>query len=182
MSILTRINRHAKLSLRVHDPRERLTPPFLILFINSICNLTCEHCFYWRNLNRRDDLTYEELSKLSVELGNFENLNLSGGEPFIRPEFGDICLLFTENNSVKRIYVPTNGYFTDRTQNQLQRVFQSKSLQSFVCESRWTECRRTMTGFGAIRGHLPRRWKPTTCWRKCRSRSLAFEFMQIPLP
>ena len=134
MSILTRINRHAKLSLRVHDPRERLTPPFLILFINSICNLTCEHCFYWRNLNRRDDLTYEELSKLSVELGNFENLNLSGGEPFIRPEFGDICLLFTENNSVKRIYVPTNGYFTDRTQKQLQRVFQSKSLQSFVCE------------------------------------------------
>jgi MoaA/NifB/PqqE/SkfB family radical SAM enzyme len=134
MSILTRINRHAKLSLRVHDPRERLTPPFLILFINSICNLTCEHCFYWRNLNRRDDLTYQELSKLSFELGNFENLNLSGGEPFIRPEFGDICLLFTENNSVKRIYVPTNGYFTDRTQKQLQRVFQSESLQSFVCE------------------------------------------------
>jgi MoaA/NifB/PqqE/SkfB family radical SAM enzyme len=134
LSILTRINRHAKLSLRVHDPRERSTPPFLILFINSICNLTCEHCFYWRNLNRRDDLTYQELSKLSFELGDFENLNLSGGEPFIRPEFGDICLLFTENNSVKRIYVPTNGYFTDRTQKQLQRVFQSKSLQSFVCE------------------------------------------------
>ena len=134
MSIVTRIYRHAKLSLRVYDPRKRSTPPFLILFINSICNLTCEHCFYWRNLNRRDDLTYQELSKLSFELGNFENLNLSGGEPFIRPEFGDICLLFTENNSVKRIYVPTNGYFTDRTQKQLQRVFQSKSLQSFVCE------------------------------------------------
>jgi MoaA/NifB/PqqE/SkfB family radical SAM enzyme len=120
--------------MRVHDPRERMTPPFMILFINSICNLTCEHCFYWRNLNRPDDLTYQELSKLSSELGNFENLNLSGGEPFIRPEFGDICLLFTENNSVKRIYVPTNGYFVDRTQKQLQRVFQSESLQSFVCE------------------------------------------------
>jgi len=134
VSIVKRIHRHAKLSLRVYDPRERLTPSFLILFINSICNLTCEHCFYWRNLNRRDDLTYHELSKLSFELGPFENLNLSGGEPFIRPEFGDICLLFTENNKVKRIYVPTNGYFTERTQKQLQRVFQSKSLQSFVCE------------------------------------------------
>jgi len=134
MSVLTRISRHAKLSLRAHNPGERSTPPFLILFINSICNLTCEHCFYLRNLNRRDDLTYHELSKLSFELGPFENLNLSGGEPFIRPEFGDICLLFTENNKVKRIYVPTNGYFTERTQKQLQRVFQSKSLQSFVCE------------------------------------------------
>ena len=134
MSVLTRIGRHAKLSLSAHNPGERSTPPFLILFINSICNLTCEHCFYWRNLNRRDDLTYQELKNLSFQLGDFENLNLSGGEPFIRPEFGDICLLFTENNSVKRIYVPTNGYFTERTQKQLERVFQSPSLQSFVCE------------------------------------------------
>lgn len=134
MSVLTRINRHARLSMRVRDQRERVTPPFMIVFINSICNLTCEHCFYWRNLNQRDDLTYEEFRKLSLELGSFENLNLSGGEPFLRREFGDICLLFTENNGVKRIYVPTNGYFTDRTKKQLQRVFQSKTLQNFTCE------------------------------------------------
>jgi MoaA/NifB/PqqE/SkfB family radical SAM enzyme len=134
MSVLARIHRHAKLSLRVRDQRERATPPFMIVFINSICNLTCEHCFYWRSLNRRDDLTYDEFEKLSRELGTLENLNLSGGEPFLRPEFGDICLLFTENNRAKRIYVPTNGYFTDRTEKQLRRVFQSKALESFVCE------------------------------------------------
>jgi MoaA/NifB/PqqE/SkfB family radical SAM enzyme len=134
MSVVARIHRHARISSRVHNQRERATPPFMIVFINSICNLTCEHCFYWRNLNRRDDLTFEEFRNLSLELGNFENLNLSGGEPFIRREFGDICLLFTENNRVKRIYVPTNGYFTDRTEKQLQRVFQSQTLESFVCE------------------------------------------------
>jgi MoaA/NifB/PqqE/SkfB family radical SAM enzyme len=134
MSVLTRIHRHAKLSLKVRDQRERATPPFMIIFINSICNLTCEHCFYWKNLNQRDDLTYEEFRKLSLELGVFENLNLSGGEPFLRREFGDICLLFTEKNGVKRIYVPTNGYFTDRTEKQLQQAFQSKTLQNFVCE------------------------------------------------
>jgi MoaA/NifB/PqqE/SkfB family radical SAM enzyme len=134
MSILGRIHRHTKISLRALDQHERATPPFMIVFINSICNLTCEHCFYWRNLNRRDDLTYEEFGKLSRELGKFENLNLSGGEPFLRREFGDICLLFSENNSVKRIYVPTNGYFTERTEKQLRRVFQSKTLESFVCE------------------------------------------------
>ena len=134
MTVLTRINRHARLSMRVRDQRERATPPFMIIFINSICNLTCEHCFYWRNLNQRNDLTYEEFRNLSLELGSFENLNLSGGEPFVRREFGDICLMFTENNGVKRIYVPTNGYFTDRTKKQLQRVFQSKTLQNFTCE------------------------------------------------
>src|SRR6516164_5157211 len=134
MSVLTRISRHAKLSLRAHNPGERSTPPFLILFINSICNLTCEHCFYWRNLNRRDDLTFEEFEKLSRELGRFENLNLSGGEPFLRPEFADICSLFIRNNGIKQIYVPTNGYYAEKTAKQLRQVLQSESLQLFACE------------------------------------------------
>ncbi len=106
----------------------------MIVFINSICNLTCEHCFYWRNLNQRDDLTYDEFKKLSEELGDFENLNLSGGEPFLRPEFAAICRLFIDNNGVKRIYVPTNGYFTERTETQLRQVFEADTLVSFVCE------------------------------------------------
>jgi len=114
--------------------RERQTPPFMIVFINSICNLTCEHCFYWQNLNQRDDLTFEEFEKLSLELGDFENLNLSGGEPFIRKDFGEICELFLKNNNVQSIYVPTNGYFTDRTERALRKVLKSKTLKLFVCE------------------------------------------------
>ncbi len=129
-----RVQRHARLSWKASHHHERSTPPFMIVFINSICNLTCEHCFYWRNLNQRNDLTYEEFKKLSEELGPFENLNLSGGEPFIHPEFAAICRLFIENNSVKRIYVPTNAYFTERTEKQLKELFQCQSLESFVCE------------------------------------------------
>ena len=134
MTVFDRIQRHTQLSWKALHHHERSTPPFMIVFINSICNLTCEHCFYWRNLNQRDDLTFDEFKKLSEELGQFENLNLSGGEPFIRPEFAEICRLFVEDNGVKRIYVPTNGYFTERTQQQLQRVFESSTLLSFVCE------------------------------------------------
>lgn len=134
MSTLSRIKRHARLSMAARSYRERTTPPFMIVFINSICNLTCEHCFYWRSLNQRDDLTCEEFRRLSLELGEFENLNLSGGEPFLRAEFGEICRFFVDNNKVKRIYVPTNGYFTHRTEKQLEIVLESKTLESFVCE------------------------------------------------
>jgi len=117
----------------VHGKRQ--TPPFLILFINSICNLACEHCFYWKNLNQRDDLTFEEFERLSHELSEFENLNLSGGEPFLRPEFADICSLFVHKNRVKQIYVPTSGYFTDRTERQLRQLLKEcPSLRLFVCE------------------------------------------------
>ena len=134
MTVIDRIQRHAKLSINALGHHKRATPPFMIVFINSICNLTCEHCFYWKNLNQRNDLTFEEFNKLSLELGEFEQLNLSGGEPFIRPEFAEICDLFLKNNAVKRIYVPTNGYFTEKTRDALRRVFECQTLVSFVCE------------------------------------------------
>jgi MoaA/NifB/PqqE/SkfB family radical SAM enzyme len=114
--------------------RRNQTPPFLIVFVNSICNLTCEHCFYWRNLNKRDDLTLEEFERLSRQLGTFENLNLSGGEPFIRQDFAKVCSLFVKNNAVKQIYVPTSGYFSGRTEVQVREVLELKTLQLFVVE------------------------------------------------
>jgi MoaA/NifB/PqqE/SkfB family radical SAM enzyme len=112
----------------------RPSPPFLILFINSICNQHCEHCFYWRNLNQRDDLTKDELVALSRSLGRIENLNLSGGEPFLRPEFAEICQQFIRFNGVREIYVPTNGTFTERMVKQITQTLEDKSLRLFVVE------------------------------------------------
>lgn len=138
MDLIARTKRHAKLTLRNYGLGEKLggrpSPPFLILFINSICNQTCEHCFYWRNLNRRDDLTVDELRALSSELGTIENLNLSGGEPFLRKEFAEICSFFIRGNGVRQIYVPTNGSFADRTIAALEQVLQEPSLDLFAVE------------------------------------------------
>ena len=80
-----RFSRHSRIWWRTMAFPRVPMPTFLILFINSICNLTCEHCFYWRNLNRRDDLTFDEIKSLSEELDGIDTLNLSGGEPFLRP-------------------------------------------------------------------------------------------------
>ena len=132
MNALERIRRHARLTWQ--NRRDLADPPFLILFINSICNQKCEHCFYWRNLNRRDDLTTEELVALSRSLGRIETLNLSGGEPFLRPEFAEICRQFIRHNRVRQIYVPTNGYFAGRTVKQIAGTLQERDLDLFVAE------------------------------------------------
>lgn len=134
MNLLQRIERHARLSGRALFPRARQTPPFLIVFVNSLCNLTCEHCFYWRNLNRRDDLTFEEFRRLSNELGTIENLNVSGGEPFLREDFAEIVSLFVENNRAREVYIPTNGYFTDKTERHVRRMLESPTLKLLACE------------------------------------------------
>lgn len=132
--ITSRIRRHLRLTRAAQETGEDSTPPFLVLFINSICNLTCDHCFYWRDLNQRNDLTFDEIRKLSENLGPIDNLNLSGGEPFIRKDFAEVVKTFVKNNGVKQVYVPTNGYFTDRTEKSLRSVLEEKDLMLFACE------------------------------------------------
>ena len=132
MHILARIARHARITRKNFERAP--SPPFLILFINSTCNQKCQHCFYWRNLNRNDDLTMDEMVSLSRSLGRIENLNLSGGEPFLRKEFAKICLRFIRHNKVRQIYVPTNAYFTERIVTQVEEVLKEKALDLFVAE------------------------------------------------
>ena len=133
-SVGERISKHARLNWRNLAIPEVPSPPFLILFINSLCNMKCEHCFYWQQLNQPDDLTLDEIVALSEDLGPIENLNLSGGEPFLRKEFATICRQFIRRNEVKEIYVPTNGYFTERTIAAVREVLQESSLKMFGIE------------------------------------------------
>ena len=134
MNVASRIAKHVRLDWKALAVPDVSSPPFVILFINSICNMKCEHCFYWTHLNKKDDLTFDELKALSEELGPIQNLNLSGGEPFLRPDFADVCKQFIRHNGVKEIYVPTNGYFTDKTIDQLAQVFEEPSLELFAVE------------------------------------------------
>ena len=135
MNFKDRVIRHARISWKNKFPGEKASPPFLILFITSICNLTCEHCFYWRSLNGKDDLTLDEIIALSKDLGKIENLNLGGGEPFIRKEFAEVCRTFIRNNGVRQIYCPTSGYFTERTVAALTNILENEpDLELFAIE------------------------------------------------
>ncbi|HKI20203.1 MAG TPA: radical SAM protein [Isosphaeraceae bacterium] len=132
MNFWSRAVRHARITLKNYVGAP--SPPFFIFFINSICNQKCEHCFYWRSLNSKDDLTFDEIVGLSRSLGRIENLNLSGGEPFLRPEFSDICKQFIRHNGVRQIYVPTNGTFKERTIRHVKAILEEKDLDLFVVE------------------------------------------------
>lgn len=132
MNPIQRVARHSRITL--DNYRANPNPRFLVLFINSICNMKCEHCFYWTSLNKRDDLTKDEIFALSRSLGKLENLNLSGGEPFLRKEFAEICRQFIQHNQVRQIYVPTNAYFTSRVVDAVNGVLEEKELDLLACE------------------------------------------------
>lgn len=86
----------------------------VIFFITAKCNLRCEHCFYWDNLNVMKDMTFEEVEKLSRQAPRFHTLLTSGGEPYLRKELFEIFHMFYVNNGVRWFSIPTNGFWPDK--------------------------------------------------------------------
>lgn len=103
-------------------------PPWnIILFVTSNCNSKCRHCFFWKNIdnpNKPQDLTLEEIEKISKNLGKVYWLYLSGGEPFLRNDLSEIVAIFRRNNKAKIISIPTNGILTDVIIKETRRILE----------------------------------------------------------
>jgi molybdenum cofactor biosynthesis enzyme MoaA len=81
----------------------------LFLFVTSRCNSLCRTCFYFDKLNSKDDLTMEEIGRISESSPTFRKLWLSGGEPFLREGLADIVAMFVRRNGVRNVNLPTNS-------------------------------------------------------------------------
>ena len=134
ITFTTRVRRHIRLTLQAAGPEPSQTPPFLILFINSICNLTCEHCFYWRNLNRRDDLTFEEIRRAVARArAGREPEPLGRRAVPAQGVRGHLPAVHRAQRRGRSTCRPTATSPTRRTR-QLQRVLENQDLWFFVCE------------------------------------------------
>ncbi len=96
----------------------------MFLFITSRCNSNCRTCFYHNELNSNEDLTFEEMKKMSDSAPRFDKLWLSGGEPFLRDDLVDIIKLFYDNNHVRVINLPTNGLLTEKIDRETSRLLE----------------------------------------------------------
>ena len=98
------------------------TPRILTLSVTSQCNAKCGHCFFWQDLNKPDDLSFEEIQELSISLGKLDKLLITGGEPFLHRDLPEICGLFFRNNDLTMVSIPTNGLLPDRIEKQVRRL------------------------------------------------------------
>src|SRR5512142_136437 len=96
----------------------------VFLFVTSTCNSLCRTCFYWDELNRGRDLTFEQLETLSRTAPKFRKLWISGGEPFMRKELAEIIELFYVNNGVRQINLPTNGLLPAKVESVISALLE----------------------------------------------------------
>ncbi|MBN1591770.1 MAG: glycosyltransferase [Candidatus Coatesbacteria bacterium] len=93
------------------------TPPYVILFVTSRCNNRCNYCFNWQRQDesaKRQELTLDEIRKVSKSLGHIKYLAITGGEPTLRDDIPEICEAFYKNNSAHIINMHTNGYLPEK--------------------------------------------------------------------
>lgn len=96
---------------------------YFIFFVTNKCNARCKHCFYWKQLNKhQQDLTLDEIEKISIKAGNVQVLLLSGGEPFLRKDLFEIISLFIKNNGTKVVSIPTNAILTQEIIKVTQKL------------------------------------------------------------
>jgi len=74
-------------------------------------------CFNWQNIQQseeREELTLAEIEKISRNFRPLMELNLSGGEPFLRDDLVEILQLFYKNSDTRLFTIPTNSSCPDR--------------------------------------------------------------------
>jgi len=92
--------------------RKRGMPVYLLFHVTERCNARCAHCFgdpERRRRSGREELRLPEIEKISETLGKLLWVNITGGEPFLRDDLGEILRVLYRNNGVGVFKIVSNG-------------------------------------------------------------------------
>ncbi len=101
-------------------------PIHLTVFLTRRCNARCPFCFYLQSEHSEQcttqELSSDELQKVSASMQNLLWLAFSGGEIFLRKDLVEISEMFyRQNNPVFMLY-PTNGLMPDVIRERTERI------------------------------------------------------------
>ncbi|MFM7069664.1 MAG: radical SAM protein, partial [Actinomycetes bacterium] len=113
------------LSLAVNVHLTRRHPVSVVHFVTRRCNARCSFCFidFDHPSPRSAELTVDEIDRLTRTMGpNLSNVNITGGEPFLRGDLIDIARAYYRNAGVRSVYITSNGGFPDRVEQFARTV------------------------------------------------------------
>ena len=114
------VENYAYRSKKGHLPNE------LIFFVTTRCGYKCKTCFYWQELNTgKNELTLEEIRKISAGLDRMARILITGGEPYLRSDLPEICKIFHDQNDCRQFHIPTHGFNPDRIAEMAERILQN---------------------------------------------------------
>lgn len=125
---------HARMAARI--VRKDGLPLHLIFFITNRCDFACEHCFLIAanelNDKSRRILTLDEIRRLAPSVPDLTALSLTGGEPFLRKDYGDVVRAFAAVTRLRTLSTVSNGVKAERIAPQLEPVLHDLDVSVFL--------------------------------------------------
>jgi MoaA/NifB/PqqE/SkfB family radical SAM enzyme len=104
-------------------------PMNLTFSVTNRCQSRCKTCKIWglyqKSPNkRRDELNLDEIEKIFRSMGHIFIFNMSGGEPFLRPDIVDIVRLACKYLTPGIVHIPTNAIATKKIEQDVIAILQ----------------------------------------------------------
>ena len=105
----------------------------LIFYPTFRCNARCLTCFNWKNIEsaKKDELSIEEINRISKNMPSFPWLMFSGGEPFLRNDLDEIAYIFYKNNRIRHLSIPTNALLPETIKKKTESILEKCRKISF---------------------------------------------------
>ena len=98
-------------------------PSYLILYVNNICQLRCDMCFYWDSMQKKTvQLNLDQITKISKSIPNLFQLTLTGGEPSLNKNLPEIVNIFSTHSNLSKCTIVTNGMLYERIGNFVDKM------------------------------------------------------------
>jgi MoaA/NifB/PqqE/SkfB family radical SAM enzyme len=116
--IIPKIVRYRLARLGLAPPGRPLN---LTFSVTNVCQSRCKTCKIWELYQKEpekrwEELKIEEIEKIFQSMGHVYIFNVSGGEPFLRPDITDIVRLACKYLSPGVIHIPTNAIAVDKAE------------------------------------------------------------------
>ncbi|MFO7665577.1 MAG: radical SAM/SPASM domain-containing protein [Desulfobacterales bacterium] len=111
--------------------RRRIVPyglPLNLTFsVTNMCQSRCRTCGIWSIYIKHpekcsQELTLGEIEKIFSSMGHIYVFNISGGEPFLRPDITEIIKLSCRYLSPGIIHIPTNGIDAELVETKTREI------------------------------------------------------------
>lgn len=99
-----------------------LLPIDCVLAVTYNCNARCVMCDIWK-IKNFPELAVAEFAKLPPTL---QDINISGGEPFLRQDLPEIVAVVAKACPKARIVISSNGFLTELVLKQMKKIIAIK--------------------------------------------------------
>ena len=106
-------------------------PRMLTYAVTFTCNARCVFCDSWRKTSA-GDLELPEIERIFRDLPRLDIVRLTGGEPFVRPDFPEIVRLAAVHLDPGVLHITTNGFLTGKIVRFAESRDRSRRLDLLV--------------------------------------------------